>query len=319
MGKTTVYVRHLESPHQTESLTKFQPLNKALAEEAAKVVYEIFDAAGGASMLKSSKEVFIKPNGIDGQPYCFTRPEVLEAAINYWYEHGAKKVYLFENSTQCNATRLVYAITGYDKVCKRTGAIPVYLDEDKNVEFEFKGRDDYMCTKLPMPKFVVKNLIKNKDKNLYITIPKLKTHSMAEAFKDADIVYPKSWAPFAAMEKRTNLYGEGDTDGIKALEKELLAQNAEHKDWCCTEEMMAVTRGGKALYLHCLPADINDISCKDGEVAASVFDRYRTPLYKQASFKPYIIAAMIFLAKVKDPQATLKALEERGAARFFQK
>lgn len=59
-----------------------------------------------------------------------------------------------------------------------------------------------------------------------------RTNSMAEAFKDADIVYPKSWAPFAAMEKRTNLYGEGDTDGIKALEKELLAQNAQHKDWC---------------------------------------------------------------------------------------
>ena len=85
---------------------------------------------------------------------------------------------------------------------------------------------------------------------------------MAEAFKDADIVYPKSWAPFAAMEKRTNLYGEGDTDGIKALEKELLAQNAEHKDWCCTEELMATTKEGKALYLHCLPADINDVSCK---------------------------------------------------------
>ncbi len=64
-----------------------------------------------------------------------------------------------------------------------------------------------------------------------------KVNSMAEAFKDADIVYPKSWAPFAAMEKRTNLYGEGDTEGIKALEKELLAQNAEHKDWCCTEEL----------------------------------------------------------------------------------
>ena len=146
-----------------------------------------------------------------------------------------------------------------------------------------------------------------------------KTHSMAEAFKDADIVYPKSWAPFAAMEKRTDLYGKGDFDGIKALEKELLQQNAEHKDWCCTEELMATTRGGKALYLHCLPADINDVSCKDGEVAASVFDRYRTPLYKEASFKPYIIAAMIFLAKVKNPQATLKALEDRGVARFFQK
>ena len=179
MGKTTVYVRHLDAPHQTESLTKFQPLNYELKKEAEKAVYEIFDAAGGASMLKSSGNVYIKPNGIDGQPYCFTRPEVLEAAINYWYEKGAKKVYLFENSTQCNATRLVYAITGYDKVCKRTGAVPVYLDEDKNVDYEFKGRDDYMCTKLPMPKFVVKNLIEDKDKNLYITIPKLKTHSMA--------------------------------------------------------------------------------------------------------------------------------------------
>ena len=146
-----------------------------------------------------------------------------------------------------------------------------------------------------------------------------KTHSMAEAFQDADIVYPKSWAPFAAMEKRTNLYAEGDSEGIKALEKELLAQNATHKDWCCTEELMKTTRDGKALYLHCLPADINDVSCVDGEVEASVFDRYRDPLYKEASFKPDIIAAMIFLAKVKDPQATLKALEERGLARWFQK
>ncbi len=146
----------------------------------------------------------------------------------------------------------------------------------------------------------------------------LKTNSMAEAFKDADIVYPKSWAPFAAMEKRTNLYGDGDFDGIKALEKELLAQNANHKDWCCTEELMKTTKDGKALYLHCLPADINDVSCKDGEVAASVFDRYRVPLYKQASFKPYIIAAMIFLAKVKDPQSALKALESRNQPRHFQ-
>ena len=146
-----------------------------------------------------------------------------------------------------------------------------------------------------------------------------KVSTMEEAFDGADIVYPKSWAPFAAMEKRTNLYAEGDSEGIKALEKELLAQNATHKDWCCTEELMKTTRDGKALYLHCLPADINDVSCVDGEVEASVFDRYRDPLYKEASFKPYIIAAMIFLAKVKDPQATLKALEERGLARWFQK
>ena len=146
-----------------------------------------------------------------------------------------------------------------------------------------------------------------------------KTNSMAEAFAGADIVYPKRWAPFAAMKKRTDLYAQGDSAGIQALEQELLAQNAQHKDWCCTEELMKTTKDGKALYLHCLPADINGVSCVDGEVEASVFDRYRTPLYQEASFKPYVIAAMIFLAKVKDPQATLKALEERAAARWFQK
>ena len=142
-----------------------------------------------------------------------------------------------------------------------------------------------------------------------------KTNSMKEAFKDADIVYPKSWAPFTAMEKRTNLYGAGDFDGIKALEKELLAQNGHHKDWECTEDMMKLTKDGKALYLHCLPADITGVSCKEGEVAGSVFDRYRVPLYKQASFKPYIIAAMIFLAKVRYPQLTLEELEKRGTLR----
>ena len=143
------------------------------------------------------------------------------------------------------------------------------------------------------------------------------SNSMAEAFKDADIVYPKSWAPFAAMEKRTNLYGENDFDGIKALEKELLEENSKHKDWECTEELMKSTREGKALYLHCLPADITGVSCKEGEVAASVFDRYRVPLYKEASHKPYIIAAMIFLSKVKHPQKTLSELLKQDAPRFL--
>ena len=144
-----------------------------------------------------------------------------------------------------------------------------------------------------------------------------KTNSMAEAFKDADIVYPKSWAPFAAMEKRTDLYAEGDQAGIDALEKELLAQNAEHKDWCCTEELMSTTKDGKALYLHCLPADINGVSCKDGEVEASVFDRYRDPLYKEASYKPYSSAAMILLAKQKDITGTLEALADKATPRHF--
>ena len=142
-----------------------------------------------------------------------------------------------------------------------------------------------------------------------------KTHDMAEAFRDADIVYPKSWAPFAAMQRRTELYGAGDMEGIRRLEKELLAQNAAHQDWECTEKLMSLTRNGEALYLHCLPADISGVSCAEGEVAASVFDRYRVPLYKQASYKPYIIAAMILLARKPRPADLLLEVLEKAVPR----
>jgi len=141
--------------------------------------------------------------------------------------------------------------------------------------------------------------------------------SMAEAFEGADVVYPKSWAPFAAMEKRTQFYEAGDWDGIEALEKELLQQNARHKDWTCSEELMAETKNGSALYMHCLPADITGVSCEKGEVDASVFDRSRVLLYKEASNKPYIIAAMIFLAKVKNAHDKLNELLGKGLPRIL--
>ena len=144
-----------------------------------------------------------------------------------------------------------------------------------------------------------------------------KAATMEEAFADADIVYPKSWAPFAAMEERTKLYQAGDQAGIDALEKKLLAQNALHKNWSCTEDMMKRTKDGKALYLHCLPADITGLSCPEGEVDNSVFDRYLVPLYKEASYKPYVIAAMIMMSKVKDPVAALMAMDSGSKRKFF--
>ena len=145
-------------------------------------------------------------------------------------------------------------------------------------------------------------------------------HSMDAAFAGADIVYPKSWAPFDVMQKRVPLLHAGDQAGLKDLEKACLANNAKYKDWECTEEKMKLTKQGgaagpQALYMHCLPADITDVSCKAGEVAASVFDRYRDDTYLEASFKPYIIAAMIVLGKFADPAAALKKLLARGADR----
>ncbi len=131
---------------------------------------------------------------------------------------------------------------------------------------------------------------------------------MAEAFAGADAVYPKSWAPYAVMQRRTELLRAGESDRLGALEQECLAMNAEHRDWECTEEMMAATRGGEALYMHCLPADISGVSCEQGEVASSVFDRYRVATYHQASHKPYVMAAMILLARFEHPDRVLLKL-----------
>jgi len=134
--------------------------------------------------------------------------------------------------------------------------------------------------------------------------------SMDEAFSGADIVYPKSWAPFQVMEERTALLKRGDQSGLQALEQTCLANNAEFTDWECTEEKMKLTKAGAALYMHCLPADITGVSCKQGEVSAGVFDKYRRDTYLEASYKPFIIAAMMFLTSVKDPVAALHKLQD---------
>jgi knotted carbamoyltransferase YgeW len=131
-------------------------------------------------------------------------------------------------------------------------------------------------------------------------------NSMEESFRDADVVYPKSWAPFSVMQRRTPLLQKGDRDGLKALEKECLANNARFKNWKCDAKKMKLTRGGKALYMHCLPADISGVSCAEGEVAADVFEQYRIATYREASFKPFVIAAMILMARVKNVPALLK-------------
>lgn len=140
-----------------------------------------------------------------------------------------------------------------------------------------------------------------------------RSHSMAEAFAGADIVYPKSWAPYEVMRRRTELLKAGDSQGLEELETECLELNKKHLDWECSEELMERTED--ALYLHCLPADISGVSCERGEVANSVFERFRLQTYRQAGYKPYVIAAMMFLSKVQNPAAVLSQLLRSKAAR----
>ena len=137
-------------------------------------------------------------------------------------------------------------------------------------------------------------------------------NSMEAAFANADIVYPKSWAPYEVMGRRTELLNKGDKDGLKALEKECLANNAKFTSWECDRAKMNLTKGGKALYMHCLPADITDVSCKAGEVSAEVFEQYRIPTYQEAAYKPFVISALMFLERIADPAAKLDEIVARG-------
>jgi len=141
--------------------------------------------------------------------------------------------------------------------------------------------------------------------------------SMEEAFADADIVYPKSWAPYSVMEQRTSLLRSNDEAGLKDLEKQCLENNKKFVSWECTRKLMNTTKNKKALYMHCLPADISGVSCEQGEVSADVFDQYRIPQYIQAGYKPYVIAAMIFLSKFKNPSDKLMEVLERETRRKF--
>jgi knotted carbamoyltransferase YgeW len=140
-------------------------------------------------------------------------------------------------------------------------------------------------------------------------------NSMEEAFEGADVVYPKSWAPFSVMQRRTELLRAGDQSGLKELEKECLANNARHSAWECNEQKMKLTRNRKALYMHCLPADISNVSCREGEVQDTVFNRYRLDTYREAGHKPFIIAAMILLSRFRDAAGVLAALQRRAAPR----
>ena len=143
------------------------------------------------------------------------------------------------------------------------------------------------------------------------------SHSMEQAVKNADIVYPKSWAPFEVMKQRTELLKAKDFKGLDDLEKEALQQNAKHKDWEFDEQKLKLTKDEEALYMHCLPADISGVSCKEGEVSAGVFEKYRLQTYHEAGYKPYVIAAMILANRFEKPMEVIEKVVDRNLYRRF--
>jgi len=129
---------------------------------------------GGGSMLKRSGQAFLKVNLVDSKPHVYTSVEVTRALVTHLLRQGASRVYVMENSTQGNFTRLVFEVTGMRAMCEQTGAVPVYLDETGEMPLYLGGLGSFAR----IPDFVHEHLIRRRQENLYISVPKLKTHSM---------------------------------------------------------------------------------------------------------------------------------------------
>jgi len=168
---------------KTIKMTKvyISEINEDISTAVNDILSKIEDSSG--PILKESKKIYLKPNGIDSKKHSFTSPQVLKTIIEYFKEKGAD-VYVMENSTQANMTRIVFALNGFKDVCEQTGAKIIYLDEEDTKNFEFKGKPSieedpkgYNLKTFRLPLTVVK-IMENRDKITYINIPKLKTHSM---------------------------------------------------------------------------------------------------------------------------------------------
>jgi N-acetylornithine carbamoyltransferase len=98
------------------------------------------------------------------------------------------------------------------------------------------------------------------------------TDNMDEAFKDADVVYPKSWGPM--------LTTTGKEEGKAFIDK--------YKDWITDERRMKLTKED-SIYMHCLPAD------RGLEVTDGVIDGPHSVVYDEAENRLHAQKAVMAL------------------------
>jgi uncharacterized protein (DUF362 family) len=139
---------------------------------------QIFAPHGGVQAVipKNGGTVYVKPNAVHFAPHTHTDPAVLEAVLSYLCDHGYTRLAVMENCTSGNFTRLVFRVAGYTSICRRYGARPVYLDEGPTTEVGLRDG-----TQIRIPRLLYDEIVSQASSghNFYLSLPKLKTHSMA--------------------------------------------------------------------------------------------------------------------------------------------
>jgi uncharacterized protein (DUF362 family) len=132
-----------------------------------------FDQFGGVDALTRGN-VFIKINCTFPKKGAITDPAVIVAAVEVIRENPAvENIYVMDNAAAGSFTRVTFLVEKLGKRVKKAGGTPLYLDEQKPIDYDLKGQ---VLGKIPLPEILVENLIKNKTENTYINIPKLKVH-----------------------------------------------------------------------------------------------------------------------------------------------
>ena len=96
--------------------------------------------------------------------------------------------------------------------------------------------------------------------------------NMQDAFRDADIVYPKSWGVL-------EMFGNP---------QESLEISKKYKRWICDEKLMKMTKKD-SIYMHCLPAD------RGNEVTDAVIDGPHSVVYDEAENRLHTCKAIMGL------------------------
>ncbi len=151
-------------------MTAVSIVKGAIASEA---VRNAVDMIGGIKkIVKKGDKVFIKPNlvaPLTKESGAITDPEITRAVIQLVREAGASQIRVGDAPFFFYKSRRAFEVTGTEKVVEEEGAEVVYLDEDEYLEIE-SPKAKLMNT-IKMPKTLL-------DCDKFITVPKLKTHSM---------------------------------------------------------------------------------------------------------------------------------------------
>jgi ornithine carbamoyltransferase len=106
---------------------------------------------------------------------------------------------------------------------------------------------------------------------------------MDAAFKDADIVYPKSWGVYDLMLARQQAKTKEE---VAENQRACLAINAQYKNWICDERRMKLAKKS-AIYMHCLPAD------RGSEVTDAVIDGPQSIVFQEAENRLHTAKAIM--------------------------